>query len=52
MMEMVYIQLKEKVRAIRKPHDLKNISKLRSFLGTVNYYVKFLPNLTTKLRPL
>ena len=47
------IQLtEEKVRAIKKASEPKNAAELRSFLGLVNYYSKFLPNLSTKLAPL
>ena len=43
---------KEKVRAIQEAPQPRNVSELRSFLGIINYYGKFLPNLSTKLRPL
>ena len=43
---------KEKVKAIRKAPEPQNVSELRSFLGIINYYAKFLPNLSTKLAPL
>lgn len=39
----------EKIRKIPRPVD---ISQLRSFLGSINYYSKFLPDLATKLQPL
>ena len=42
----------EKVRAIAEAPAPNNISQLRSFLGFVNYYAKFLPNLSTALAPL
>ena len=46
---------KEKVRAISEapagPAPL-NVRQLRLFLGVVNYYSKFLPNLFTILAPL
>ena len=35
----------EKVRAIREAPPPTNVSQLRSFLGLVNYYGKFLPHL-------
>ena len=41
-----------KVKAIVDAPDPKNLTKLRSFLGLVNYYGKFLPNLATTLSPL
>ena len=44
--------IKEKVRAIQEAPQPRNVSELRSFLGIINYYGKFLPNLSTKLRPL
>ena len=42
----------KKVQAIQEAPKPKNLSKLRSFLGIVNYYNRFLPNLSTKLTPL
>ena len=42
----------EKVRAIKEAPQLKNVSELRSFLGLINYYSKFLPNLCANLTPL
>ena len=41
-----------KVTAIVGGPDPKDLSELRSFLGIVNYYGKFLPNLATILSPL
>lgn len=42
----------EKVTAIREAPIPRDVSQLRSLLGLVNYYGKFLPNLATLLRPL
>nr|XP_055046280.1 LOW QUALITY PROTEIN: uncharacterized protein K02A2.6-like [Misgurnus anguillicaudatus] len=42
----------EKVRAIRDAPKPTNVSKLKSFLGMVTYYGKFLPVLSTVLAPL
>ena len=42
----------EKVRAISEAPAPQNVSQLRSFLGIVNYYSKFLPNLSIMLAPL
>lgn len=44
--------VEEKVRAIKEAPSPKNVSELRSFLGLVNYYGKFLPDLSTTLAPL
>ena len=41
-----------KVRAIKDAPRPQDVSQLRSFLGLLNYYGKFLPNLATLLRPL
>ena len=41
-----------KVRPIRDAPRPQDISQLRSFLGMLNYYGKFLPNLAALLRPL
>ena len=42
----------EKVRAVRDAPTPKDVSQLRSFLGMVTYYGKFLPNMATLMRPL
>ena len=44
--------LEEKIRAIKEAPALKNVTELRSFLGIIHYYSKFLPNLSSKLTPL
>ena len=44
--------ISEKVRAIRDAPRPQDVSQLRSFLGMLNYYGKFIPNLATLLRPL
>ena len=41
-----------KVHAIVKAPEPQNVAELRSFLGMVNYYGKFLPDLSTTLAPL
>ena len=41
-----------KVRAITEVCQLANVTRLKAFLGLVNYYAKFLPDLSTKLAPL
>jgi len=43
---------KEKVRAIVEAPAPQNVSQLKSFLGMLNYYSKFLPNLSIVLAPL
>lgn len=45
-------KLKEKIEAILQAPNPQNVSQLRSYLGLVNYYHKFLPNLATTLHPL
>lgn len=42
----------EKVAAIMRAPMPKNVQQLRSFLGLLNYYRKFLPNLATIVQPL
>lgn len=42
----------KKVKAIKEAPSPKNITELRSFLGILNYYSKFLPQMSTKLKPL
>ena len=43
---------REKIRAITDAPIPSNLAQLRSFLGLVNYYSKFLPHLATTLAPL
>ena len=42
----------DKVLAIKEASAPTNLTQLRSFLGLLNYYNKFLPNLATILTPL
>ena len=42
----------QKLRAIAEAPAPHNVSQLKSFLGMINYYSKFLPNLSTQLAPL
>ncbi|XP_039664152.1 uncharacterized protein K02A2.6-like [Perca fluviatilis] len=44
--------VEDKVRAIKETPSPKNITELRSFLGMVNYYGKFLQDLSKVLAPL
>ncbi|XP_062606687.1 uncharacterized protein K02A2.6-like [Saccostrea cucullata] len=41
-----------KIEAVVSAPKPKNVSELRSFLGIVNYYARFLPNLSSLLYPL
>ena len=42
----------EKVRAIQNAPTPTNLSQLKSFLGLLNFYSRFLPNQSTRLAPL
>ena len=42
----------DKIQAIRRAPVPADVSQLKSFLGLVNYYCKFLPNLSNTLAPL
>ncbi|KAK9679075.1 Reverse transcriptase (RNA-dependent DNA polymerase) [Popillia japonica] len=42
----------DKINAIVNCKVPNNITELRAFLGLVNYYSKFIPNVATKLNPL
>lgn len=41
----------EKVQAIKEAPTLSNVTKVKAYLGLLNYYNKFLPNLSTVLDP-
>ena len=45
-------KMKTKTEAVMSAPWPENVSQLRAFLGLVNYYHKFLPNLATKLQAL
>ena len=42
----------DKIQAVREAPRPCKVTELRSFLGLVNYYNRFLPNLSTRLTPL
>ena len=42
----------DKVKAIQEAPEPQNVSQLRAFLGMLNYYHRFLPNIATTLEPL
>lgn len=42
----------DKIDAVVNAPEIENVDQLRSFLGLVQYYSKFLPNLSTVLKPL
>ena len=44
--------LEDKVRAIEESPKPTNVSELKSPLGIINYYGKFVPNLSSRLSPL
>ena len=41
-----------KVQAIKDAPEPTNVTELKSFLGMINFYGKFLPNLSSTLEPL
>ena len=43
---------KEKTQAIYEAPEPRNVQELRCFLGLLNYYMKFIPNLASLLHPL
>ena len=42
----------KRVQAIKAAPEPRNVTKLRSYLGLLNYYGRFLPDVATKLKPL
>lgn len=43
---------KERIEAISKINSPASVTQLKSFLGMVNFYAKFIPNASTILKPL
>ena len=44
--------LQSKVEAIEKAPRPRDVTELKSFLGMINFYGKFIKNMSTKLHPL
>ncbi|VDH91897.1 Hypothetical predicted protein [Mytilus galloprovincialis] len=44
--------VESKVKAITEAPEPKNVTELKSYLGMLNYYNRFLPDLSSKLAPL
>ena len=44
--------MEDKVEAITNAPPPRNVSELKSYLGMINYYQQFLPNLSSELTPL
>jgi len=42
----------EKIRAITEAPSPRNVTELKSYLGLLSYYSRFLPNISTILAPL
>ena len=42
----------DKIKAVTEAPKPQNVSSLRSFLGLINYYNRFIPNLASVLQPL
>lgn len=42
----------DKIEVINKMHRPRNITEVRSFLGMLNYYSRFISNLSSILHPL
>uniref|UniRef100_A0A1B6L0V9 RNA-directed DNA polymerase n=1 Tax=Graphocephala atropunctata TaxID=36148 RepID=A0A1B6L0V9_9HEMI len=42
----------DKVEALKQAKSPQNVTELKAYLGLLNYYHKFIPNLSTKLEPL
>lgn len=42
----------EKLRAIQDAPEPQNVTQLRAYLGLLNYYSKFIPMLSSQIRPL
>ena len=44
--------MEDKVKAIREAPEPRNVTELKAFLGLLNYYSHFLPNLSNTLQAL
>lgn len=44
--------IKDKVKAVTDAPAPKNVAQLRAYLGMLNYYHRFIPNLASELQPL
>ena len=44
--------VKDKIQALLETRAPQNVTELKSYLGLLNYYNRFLPNLSTVLTPL
>ena len=42
----------KKVEAVRSARQPTNLTELKSFLGLINYYINFVPNLSSLLSPI
>ncbi|XP_011859399.1 PREDICTED: uncharacterized protein K02A2.6-like [Vollenhovia emeryi] len=42
----------EKIESVKRAPEPKNVSELKSVLGFINYYARFISDITNKLRPL
>ena len=51
-MQLAYIPQQKKVEAVKKAPSPTNVQQLRSFLGLLHYYDKFIPNMASLLHPL
>ena len=43
--------MSEKVQAVQEARGPRNVSELKSYLGVLTYYSRFLPNMATALNP-
>ncbi|XP_050544280.1 uncharacterized protein K02A2.6-like [Daktulosphaira vitifoliae] len=50
--EMGIRPMKQKLEAIKEARELTNLNELKAYLGLLNYYCKFVPNLSSELHEL
>jgi hypothetical protein len=51
-MKLILIQSKAKVKPVQEAPATTNVTELKAYLGLLNFYGKFIPNLSTELEPL